>query len=106
MALEGKFTRLHLWCVLEPLDGNATLNTACCVAQIVGHACDGACQIAQRRLTLLPWLQFRAAVGKELLYGVERVDVDDAARHRYDHLGRADGERLRLSGKGNSDRRA
>lgn len=108
VALEGVFACLRLGRVLEPLDGDSALDAARSVARVVGHAREGARQIPKRGLALLPGLQVgtAATLGEQGLYGVEVVNVDDAAGHGDDDLGGADGESLRLARQGDAEGRA
>ena len=108
VALEGVLACLRFGRVLKPLYGNAALDAARSVARVIGHAGESARQVPQRRLALLPGLEVgtAAALSEQRLYGVEVVDVDDAASHGDDYLGGADGEGLRFAGQRDSERRA
>lgn len=103
VALEGVFASLRLGCVFEPFDGNATLNTAGGVPSVIGHTRDGAGEISQRRLALLPGLQVTTSGGYKISHRVQVINIDDAACHGNHHLAGADRERMRLPGESHPD---
>lgn len=97
VALEGVLAGLGFGRVLEPLHGDAALDTTSSVAGIVGHAGHGAGEELEGGLALLPGVEGGCAGGEGFGGRRQVVDRNEAGGHGDDELRRARGEGVGLA---------